>query len=142
MKNDFVKAKELLENENLTCVVIFGESEYKSREKGVKPLLNAIDEEKDFTGASAADRVCGRAAAFLYSKLGVKYLYSETLSKNAAEVLDKYKIEYSFGNLVDYIKNRDGSGMCPMEKAVLGIDDAQSALNEIRSTVKRLAANR
>lgn len=142
MKNDLIRAKQLLESQNLTCTVILGEHEYKSAEKGVKPLLAAIDSGKNFTGASAADRVCGRAAAFLYAKLGVKCLYSETLSKTAACVLEKYKIEYSCRSLVDYIKNRDGSGMCPMEKAVLEADDADSALNEVRETVKRLAASR
>lgn len=142
MKSDLKKAKELLENENLTCAVIFGEHEYKSRENGVKPLLFAINQGKDFACASAADRVCGRAAAFLYAKLGVKRLYSGTLSKPAAAVLEKYGIEYSYTELVDYIKNRDGSGMCPMENAVLEINDADKALVAIKDTVSKLMANK
>ena len=112
MKSDLERAKELLESEDLTCAVILGEHEYKSRENGVKPLLFAINRGKDFAGASAA------------------------------AVLEKYGIEYSYTEFADYIKNRDGSGMCPMENAVLEINDADKALIAIKDTVSKLMANK
>lgn len=79
---------------------------------------------------------------FSLCKVGVKRLYSGTLSKPAAAVLEKYGIEYSYTEFADYIKNRDGSGMCPMENAVLEINDADKALIAIKDTVSKLMANK
>ena len=46
-------------------------TEWTSRARGVKPLLDAIDNElAKFAGARCYDRIVGRAAAFLYVKLG------------------------------------------------------------------------
>ena len=51
--------------------------------------MNLIDSKKDYKGYSAADKIVGRAAAFLYTILQVKNLYGETMSKGAIEILKK-----------------------------------------------------
>jgi hypothetical protein len=43
-------------------------------------------------------------------------------SELAAATLDGHGIEYRFGETVPYIRNRDGTDMCPMEKLSLGKD--------------------
>ena len=70
MKTDInvqtLKAKKLLEKNGYTCVLIKDEKEIFSFERGVKPLLNFIDKGEDFYGFFVADKVVGKAAAFLY----------------------------------------------------------------------------
>lgn len=62
-----------------------------------------------------ADKVIGKVAASVMAVAGVKEIYAKTLSKIAIPVLKNAKIEYSYGVLVDYIKNNAQTGMCPME---------------------------
>lgn len=42
-----------------------GSTIYISTERGVKPLIDRIDDGTDLQGFSAADKVVGKAAAFL-----------------------------------------------------------------------------
>lgn len=62
-----------------------------------------------------ADKVVGKVAASIMAVSGVKELHADTLSKIAIPVLENAKIKYSYGKLVDYIKNKDKTKMCPME---------------------------
>ena len=87
MKNDLDKARSLLGTGAYTCVVCRADRVYTATERGVKPLLSWLDNRTDLTGFSAADRVVGRATAFLYCLLGVKEVYAKVMSKPAAEVL-------------------------------------------------------
>jgi len=62
------------------------------------------------------DRVMGNAAALLAIKVGVKKVFSPLGSELAANTLEKYDIEYYFGEITLYIQNRNGENMCPMEE--------------------------
>ena len=83
MDRNLVYAKELLEKENFTCVLWYGEHLYTSRERGVKPLLEWLDQGLDLSSFSAADKVVGKAAAFLYVLLGVSRVYASVISEAA-----------------------------------------------------------
>lgn len=135
---DLTKARELLETEHYTCVVCRGDTVYTATERGVKPLLNWVNEQKDLSGFSAADRVVGRGAAFLYCLLGVKVVYARIISQPAAEVLEHHGITVEADLLVDGIINRKGTGPCPFEAAVMEIDDAQEALCAIRNKMAQM----
>ena len=43
---------------------------------------------------------------------------------------------------VDRIINRAGTGLCPMEQAVLDVEDPGEGLRVLKETVRRLAAGR
>ena len=59
-------------------------AEWSSRARGVKPLLDAIDQGSGrFSKARCYDRVVGRAAAFLYAKLGVASVFAPVMSVGA-----------------------------------------------------------
>ena len=64
--NNLQKARNILESGNFTCVVCKGDAVCTTTQRGVAPLLNWLDAGTDLTGFSAADRVVGRGAAFLY----------------------------------------------------------------------------
>lgn len=136
MTNDLTKACATLESGGYTCVVCREGTVHTATERGVKPLLDWITAGLDLKGFSAADRVVGRATAFLYVLLGVKEVYAKVMSRPAADVLTAHSISVHPGTLVDGIINRKGTGPCPFEAAVMEINDAQEALTAIR---KRLA---
>ena len=87
MEHDMNKARSLLEAGDYTCVLCRGDAVFTATERGVKPLLNWLESGLDLRNFSAADRVVGRATAFLYRLLGVKAVYARVMSYPAAEVL-------------------------------------------------------
>ena len=130
--DNLLKARSLLESGNYTCVVCKEDVLYTTSRRGVAPLLDWLDSGTDLTGFSAADRVVGRGAAFLYCLLGVKEVYARVMSRPALEVLGSYGITAGADTLVEGIINRAGTGPCPFEAAVMDIPDAETALNAIR----------
>lgn len=133
MRIDTEQARSLLESEGFTCVVKKGEQVYTATERGVKPLLHWLDSGVNLTGFSAADKVVGRATAFLYCLLGVEEVYAHVMSRPAIRVLESHGITTHVGKLVEGIINRRGTGPCPFEDAVLEIDDSAQALTAIRA---------
>ncbi len=138
MNSDLKKAIAYLEKENCTCVLCKGDSLYHSRHRGVRPLLEFLDSGIDFSGFSAADKVVGKATAYLYCLLGIREVYAAILSDTAAAVFTKVGIPFSCETQVPFIRNRTNTGLCPMETATKDIDDPVSALTAIRETLKQL----
>lgn len=138
MNADLKNAKQCLLSGGYTCVLCRGEVCFSSTDRGVKPLLTLLDSGKNFAGFSAADKVVGRATAFLYRLLGVREVYAQVLSDPAAQVLDRFDIRWSCDNRVAGIRNRENTGPCPMEHATRDISDPAEAANAIRSTLKKL----
>lgn len=139
MNKNLEKAKELLVTEELTCCFTDGERIYKSKDRGVKPLLFYLDEGIDPTGICAADKVIGKAAAFLYVLLGIKCIYADVISEKALEVFKKYSVDISYSTCVPAIRNRTDTGFCPMETAVGSIDEPAQALLAIKEKLKELS---
>ena len=88
MNKDLEQAKALLENnEEYTCAACRAGESFASEEHGVRPLMRWLNEGTDLSGASAADRIVGKAAAFLYVLLGVRTVYAPLMSVPARETL-------------------------------------------------------
>jgi hypothetical protein len=133
-----INAVALLKKEGYT-LILYNESEYRvERARGVAPLLSLLDSEEDVSSFCAVDKVVGKAAAFLYILLGIRRIYALTVSESARALLEKNQIKISFESCVDRIKNRDGTGFCPMESAVLSESDPSRALSAIRSALHAL----
>ena len=115
--NDLERAKEGLKGHTL-CLV--REDEILVRdERGIAPMMALLAEGKSLIGFSAADRVVGKAAAMLFVKAKIRELFAETISRSAAEFLEENGLPFSYRTMTEYIVNRDGTGRCPMESAVL-----------------------
>lgn len=136
--DNLLKARNLLESGKYTCVVCQDDTTHITTQRGVAPLLNWLDSGVDLSGFSAADRVVGRGAAFLYCLLGVKEVHARVMSKPAAEVLLANGIAAGADVFVDGIINRAGTGPCPFEAAVLEIEDPREALNAIRVKFRQM----
>ncbi len=128
----------LLNAEKYTCAVCRDEEIYTATARGVRPLLNWLDGGLDLHGFCAADKVVGRATAFLYQLLGVQEVYAHVMSRPAAQVLEKGGIAVHAGKFVDGIINRQGDGPCPFEAAVLEISDPALALEAIRAKMAQM----
>ena len=142
MEKDFQKAKEEYNSGKYTLVICKDEDIIKSDVTGIRPVMTLIDSKKDYKGYSAADKIVGRAAAFLYTLLQVKNLYGETMSKGAVEILKNSGIYYEYKTLTDYIENRQKTGMCPMDEAVKDIDNPKDAYEAIRNKIKFLQSQK
>ncbi len=132
---DLENAKKILSDGSYTCVLCKGEDTVSSSFRGVKPLLDLLDSGKDFSGYSAADKVVGRATAFLYCLLGVTAVHAQVLSKPALQVLENARIAITWDALVDGIRNRENTGPCPMEYATRNSQTPVEALAAIRQTL-------
>ncbi len=131
-------AKNMLLDNGYTCVICQGETVYTSTFRGVKPLVQWLDQGLDVKGFYAADKVIGRATAFLYVLLDIKAVYAQVISKPALAVLEANNVQVEYGTLTESIINRTGTGICPFEETVMGIDDPQNAYTAIRNKMKEM----
>ena len=124
---DINSLKQKLVDGGYTCVLSNGEKVITSQESGIKPLVGFITSGKNFKGFCAADRIVGRAAAFLYVCMGVSKLHAFVASTGAVEVCKRYGVQLTYDTLCERIINRKGDDICPMEKLVANIDDPTTA---------------
>lgn len=130
--NDLERAKKLLKGA-VTCAFVKGAQERTSVLTGIRPLMELLDGGETLEGYSAADKIVGRAAAFLYVRLGVAAVYAEVLSAKGEEILKKYGIPYEYREFTENIINRTGDGPCPMEAATEKISDPKEAEEVLRA---------
>ncbi len=95
-------------------------------EHGIQPLLIQI-KKKGLKNAIAVDKVIGKAAALLMVYGKVKQVHTNIIAKDAIPVFEKYKVEYSYNEVVDYIQNNKKDGLCPMEQKVLNVNSPKKA---------------
>lgn len=133
-----LKVKEHLANGNYTCVLMNDDCLFTSRLRGVKPLVQFVESKTLPKGLWAADKVVGKATAYLYILLGIRELYAKVISESAASVLYNHGIALQYDTLVPYIINRSGDGICPFEKAVMDAATPEEAYKAILSKMKEL----
>ena len=132
------QARKILTEGNYTCVLRKQDTVYTATDRGVKPLVRWLTEGIDVRGFSAADKVVGRATAYLYVLLGAREVWAAVMSEAAAEVLHRHGIAASQDKLVPNIINRAGTGICPFEEAVLNIQTPAEALTAIRKKMAQM----
>ena len=138
MRPDLESCKAILESENLTCVVKQGDKILKTADRGIKPFIQWIESGENLKGAVAADKVVGKAAAYLMEKAGISAVYAAVLSEPAEAVLKSAGIAYAFDRLVPRIQNRKGDGLCPMESAVIDADNAENAYLRLKAELIKM----
>ncbi|HBD05995.1 MAG TPA: hypothetical protein DCY93_01100 [Firmicutes bacterium] len=134
---DLQTAKNNLEGHTI-CLCKNGKCLY-SNKKGISPMMDFIESDVDLKGYSAADLIVGKAAAILFIKSGIIKVFAKTLSLNGKNTLEKYGIIYEYETLTEKIINRDGTDICPMEKAVMEIDDIEKSYQVLKSKLKELS---
>lgn len=132
------KAKQILSDGEYTCVLANEKITLSTKERGVKPLVKWLESNLDFHDFSAADKVIGKGAAFLYLLLGIKSIYAFVISTPALELLRERNVYVEYSQEVDNIINRQGTGICPFEEAVLPITDEKIAYQLIKEKMQSL----
>ena len=138
MHSELERAKELLTTEGYTCVILKGDVCYNSTKRGIAPLMSYLADGIHMQGYFAADKVVGKAAAYLYVLLEIAELYVGVISAPALEVLQRFHIPVTYDTLVPAIRNRTDTGFCPMETAVLNIQFADEAYKVLKAKINEM----
>ena len=139
--NTLELAKQYLAENGCTCVAFDGTVCLSSVQRGVTPLLQWLDEGVCLGGFAVADKVIGCGAAYLYVKLQAKTIHAQVISRPALQLLQREKCLVTYDRLVDGIRNRDNTGLCPIESAVLSADGVDTAVLRIREKLQELKSN-
>lgn len=135
-----ISAVNLLEKNRASCLVIRDGVIVNSESgRGIEPILR-LCESGALRGAYVVDKIVGKAAAMVMTAGGAGGCYAQILSRSALDWLTRAGISVEYGTLTDYIVNRAGDGMCPMEETVKDMDDPAQALSAIREKLRALRA--
>lgn len=105
--------------------------------RGIGPAL-ALFHAGKLVGAEVSDRIVGRAAAAVFVLGGAAQVRADVMSEGAARFLSAHGIPCGADLTVPQIINRKGTGPCPMEQAVEGLDDPQTMVAAVERTWERL----
>ena len=112
---------------------------YSHYGRGIAPALELYDHHPEVLhGADVFDLIVGKAAASIFILGGAKSVSALTISEAAANLLIQYHIPCSWQEKTKEIINRQGTGLCPFEQAVLSAQSAEECLPLIRSTLQFL----
>ncbi|OQY97568.1 MAG: hypothetical protein B6D41_03375 [Chloroflexi bacterium UTCFX4] len=122
---DGERALEILESESLAFVLVKKGNVIASGSRaGISELLETIKQSPDAArGASLADKFVGKAVAMLATHAGIVEIYASIGSETAVAVLEKHNIPFYPARRVPFIHNKYNSGMCPLERLILPLDD-------------------
>lgn len=134
------EAKRLVQTPGTSMVLVKDDQIiYKADGRGVKPLLEAYETAPELMkGAVVVDKIIGKAAAMIAVLAEVQAVYGITTSQAGSDFLKKNGIEHAYDRKIDLISNREGSGICPLERSVLDEEDPQKGYEKLRSTIKEL----
>ena len=133
-------AIDLLHAEDLTCVILGREETLKFHLRGIRPMTDTLQNHPEaICGAYIADRIIGKAAAMLAAAGGAKAVYGEVMSEAGLQMLQDHGVTAQYGTLTSAIRNRENTGLCPMEQTVLSLNDPKDALPALLQTLTRLS---
>lgn len=117
--DNLTKAKNLIENTPAVFAAVSDDETLTSEKRGIAALLGFFEKGQSFERFSIADRVIGKAAAMLMCMMGAKTVYAKLISHHALTYFEENRVTVTYGELCDYVKNRTGDGICPMEEVAL-----------------------
>ena len=135
---DIETAKENLDGHSI-CLCRGGEI-ITDDGRGISPMMRFLAERRDLTGYAAADVIVGKAAALLFVKAGIVCVHGKTMSVSARNLLEQHSIPCSYDTLTEKIINRQGTDICPMEKTVEAISDADEAYEALGRKLAEMRA--
>ncbi len=136
------KLTDKLATKNLACIVVKPDgTEIEVAGAGIAPTISLL-ERGEFDGAIVLDKIIGRAAAMLMTLGHVCYVHGVVMSQSAVDWLTQKGVPFSYDTVVQYIINRTGSGICPMEETVKGVTEEKKAFEALKRKVAELKANK
>jgi hypothetical protein len=134
------QAIRMIKEEKASCVVIKNNAILHSKSgPGVAPLISLYENNPELLKeAFVVDKVIGKAAAMMTVLGGATRVYGIVMSTAAQAYLEKHGIIAEYGRCVEVISNRTGDGLCPLEKSVLDIEDAEAGYPILKETIRKL----
>ncbi len=125
--------KDILHQKKASLVVYYANGEIKEYyQDRIKDIKNILKENKEaLNGAIIADKVIGKVAGSILTVAGVKEIYADVISQYAIPVLEENNIKYEYLEKVEFIRNKDNTGMCPMENKYKDEKDINIVYNEM-----------
>lgn len=112
---------------------------YTSGAFGVKPLMLFYkDNGSTYRDLTVIDRIMGKGAVMLAVLVGAKELITPIMSQPAYDYAVSHNLKIQVGKIVPMIINRTKDGQCPIEAAVLDINDLNEGYIAISETIKVL----
>jgi hypothetical protein len=126
---DIEIAQNVISTEDVSVVVVnYGKIWKKKKGDGIRPFLEVIEEMGDDIHDSViGDKILGKASSLLCRYSKARAVYSPQATKTAIALLIMGSIPTQVDHLVPFIKNRDGTGMCPFEKMLENINEPEEA---------------
>ena len=108
-------------------------------QRGVTDLYQLLTTDAPFLlGSSIADKVVGKGAAALMVKGGVVRVHADVISVPALALLEASGVAVSYAEVVEGIRNRAGTDMCPVEKRCLPLESVDEMVGEIRDFLMQM----
>lgn len=132
---DIELARRLLTQEELSLVVTKqGQILYSSKEKGVRPLFQAILHlAGSLDKAAVADRVVGSPVAMLCLYAGISSVYALLASEQALSMLRNEGVDVTATEVTPSILNSDRTGLCPFEQLAQSVTSATQLFSTLKS---------
>jgi len=132
---DIELARRLLTQEELSLVITKqGEILYSSKEKGVRPLFQAIlSLAGSLDKAAVADRVVGSPVAMLCLYAGISSVYALLASERALSMLRNEGVDVVAKEAIPNILNPDRTDLCPFEKLAQSVTSATQLFSTLKS---------
>jgi hypothetical protein len=128
-----IARKRLVENGFSISIVKRGDAIFESRSNGLRDLFEAAGRlGTSLEEASVADRVVGKAAAFLLVYSHVNSVFAVTISERALSLLKENSILIEFENTAPSILDKAKTDVCPFEKMILNCEDPEEAFHIFR----------
>ena len=107
--------------------------------RGVADLYQLLTTEATFLlNSSIADKVVGKGAAALMVIGGVAEVYADVISVPALALLKESGVAVSYAEVVEGIRNRAGTDLCPVEKRCLPLENIDEMVGEIRDFLMQI----
>lgn len=128
----------LLHQGNYSCVIRQRSEVRTFTSRGISDLFRLYRDEPEFLrGAWMADKVVGKGAAALMVLGGIATVHADIISSPALRMLRNADIDVRFDTEVPYIRNRQGTGWCPVEALCRDLSTPEEMLPRITSFVDK-----
>jgi hypothetical protein len=123
------------------CATHNGILVYQLTGRGIGVLVLAVEEERVVGHGPLdwGDKLVGRAAALLFTLVRPRSVFALTMSTGAQDVLRTAGIPFACDSVILDVLNRTGTGPCPIEAAVRGVDEPLVALDILKRVSQALS---
>lgn len=137
-------ARKHLAEKGLTLSIVKDEHVlFETASHGISGFLSAIQQLNDrLNGASAADKIVGRAIALLCLHAKIGAVYGSVMSREAKKLFEENNIHTELGELVGNILEDCRPATCPFEALAARIMDPAEAYKKLKALQDSLKERR